>query len=88
MLPIRLENRRKTIKYQIAVELPENAYVKTLHAAVSFSLQPFHVNALLNAPNILCQNAPGECREAIRRSACNRKRQAFFKRKISCRTKD
>jgi hypothetical protein len=87
MLSLRLQYWRKTIKDQIAVKLAENAYVKTLHPVVSFFLQQFDVNALLKARNILCQNATGERREAIRRSACNRADQAFFKRKVTCECK-
>src|SRR5712691_2301488 len=75
---------RKTIQNQIAVQFTQNADVKTLHSVVSFFLQQFYVNALLNARNILPHNAPGECREAIRRSASNRERQTSFKRKAGC----
>jgi len=39
-------------------QLTQDADVETLHSVVSFYLQPFYVNALFNARNILSHNAP------------------------------
>ena len=50
----------KTIEDQIAVQFTKNADIKTLHRPVSLDLQPFHVNALLKARNILPHDAAGE----------------------------
>jgi hypothetical protein len=84
MFSFGFENRGKAVQNQIGIQFPKNAYVKTLHSAVSFFLQQFCVNALLDARDILSQNAAGECRQAIRRPASHCQRKTLLKCKLRC----
>ena len=79
VLSLWLKLRRKTVQNQIGIQLTQDADVETLHSVVSFYLQPFYVNALFNARNILSHNAAGKHSQAIRRSASNGERKALFK---------
>src|SRR6266436_455611 len=84
MFSLGFKNGRKAVQNQIGIKFPKNAYVKTLHSAVSFFLQQFCVNALLDPRNILSQNAAGEWRKAIRGPARDRERKALLKCKLLC----
>src|SRR6266436_9756307 len=84
MFSLGFKNGRKAVQNEIGIQFSENAYVKTLHSAVSFFLQQFCVNALLDARDISSQNAARECRQAIGSSASHCERKTLLKCKLLC----